>query len=116
MLVGVPIPGTLDVASLGSSAELKDRYQLGAEVTGAVGCAWAAEWVDATGAGDDARAEAAASAMATSHDWPILREMSEQGAWSQVFWMVADGMAGNGRTEDGAPIAEFYPPALGCEG
>jgi len=116
MLVGVPIPHGLDVDDLASGAGISDREQLGAEVTGAVGCAWAEQWVVATSSGDTAAAMEAAEAMATSHDWAILSEMSSQGAWPQIFWMIADGMAGDGKTVDGVSIAAFYGPALGCGG
>ena len=41
--------------------------------------------------------------------------MINEGDWPQAFWMIADGMAGNGETEDGAPVAELYFGTLGCE-
>lgn len=115
MLAGVPIPDGLDISQLESIGGISDRYQLGAQVTGAVGCAWAEQWVAARATGDTNAAATAVTAMSTSHDWAILEEMSNQGAWPQIFWMVADGMAGDGTTDDGVPIDNFYSTALGCQ-
>src|SRR5205814_4944474 len=45
MLSGIPQPPGLDRAALRSGDAVRDRYQLGAQVTGAVACGWIREWV-----------------------------------------------------------------------
>ena len=52
MLAGVPHPEGFDIVALQSGDGIRDRYQLGAQVAGAVACAWIEQWVDARRAGD----------------------------------------------------------------
>lgn len=89
MLADIPKPPGFDVAPL---LELgpSDRYQLGAEVTGAVTCGWLEVWVDARRAGDDAAAARAAAALEGSHRWRILHEMNARGDWPESMWDVAN--------------------------
>jgi hypothetical protein len=102
MLHGIPVPPGFDPASLSAGAAVRDRYQLGAAVTGAVACAWIERWI----AGD----EHAVEAMGTSREWPILQEMAPQGGWSSVFWEIADSMAGRGEMD----VRATYREGLGC--
>lgn len=127
MIADIPIPDGLDPATLGDGGGVLDRYQLGARVTGAVACVWIDRWITATEAGDVASAEAAATAMASSHDWAILTEMAEEGAYSEVLWEYADALANGGKLADGTDIGTEYPvegtdetylgyrAGLGCE-
>ncbi len=72
MLRGIPLPPGFDAAPLSESGSVLDRYQLGAAVSGAVACDWIGRWVAARADGDAAASSAAAGAMATARDWPLL--------------------------------------------
>ena len=117
MLIDIPLPPGFDVAILGSQADVKDRYQLGVRVVSAVSCAWIEQWIDATAAGDDATATAAADAMATSRAWPILQEMAGSGAYPEVLQTFVDVMSqGDPAVVVGkAPLMESYRSTLGCD-
>ena len=117
MLAGIPIPPGFDLAALRAGDGLvRDRYQLGARVSGAVACAWIGKWVAAREAGDTAGVQAAVAAMATAREWPVLREMDAEGAYPEVLWELAAAMPSNGTVPGGRPmtIAESYEAALGC--
>lgn len=92
-----------------------DRYQLGALVTGAVGCAWAEQWATAISLGDSASAAEAAEAMATSHGWAVLDDMKDEGDWPQAFRIVADRMSGNAEADARQSFDDFYVDLLGCK-
>jgi hypothetical protein len=115
MLADVPIPPGLDTTAL-YDGDLRDRYQLGAEVTGAVACAWIHQWISAGATGDEEAQAEAVEAMATSHDWDILLDMQEQGAWPQVLWEYADAITGDGTVMGGRvlTVEESVDDALGC--
>jgi len=117
MLVGIPLPAGFDRAALDASTSVNDRYQLGAKVTGAVACGWFDQWFTATELGDSAAAQAASAALVSSHDWPILREMTAAGEWPRVFWMYADATAGGG-VSSGAGLVPLnranVAGSLGC--
>jgi hypothetical protein len=108
ILTEVPLPPGFDVAALASETAVLDRYQLGAKVTGAVACEWIERWVAATKAGDAAKAQASVDAMATSHDWPILRQMADEGGWSQVLWITADDLR-KGQLDTGVSMIGVGP-------
>ena len=116
MLAGVPHPEGFDIVALQSGDGIRDRYQLGAQVAGAVACAWIEQWVDARRAGDPTSTRQAVGAMATSHRWPILLEMNEEGDYPEVLWDLADAMATDGLVMGGKPltIEESYASSLGC--
>jgi hypothetical protein len=120
MLEGVPLPPHFDVGSLlrGDDGTVLDRYQLGAQVSGAVGCAWLERWVTARRAGDTAGVRQAVGALSTSHHWRVLREMQAAGDWPRVFWEYADAAAANAPVMGGKPLTveESYRAALGCSG
>jgi hypothetical protein len=118
MLEGVPLPDGFDAGRLADEAAVRDRYQLGAKVSGAVACAWLKQWVDARRAGDTDAERAAEKAMATSHNWPVLLEMASAGGYPDVLWEFADAMNGDGTVVGGTvlTVEESYPSALGCEG
>ena len=118
MLADVPVHPSVDVKKLKTSGRVSDRYQLGAQVTSPVVCAWMEQWVDSTAKEEDDRAQEAVEAMATSHNWAILREMDDEGAWPEVVWEYADAMPNNDSVSGGGPltIKEGYRETLGCEG
>lgn len=107
MLADIPVPQGLDTSDLAASAQI-DRYQLGANVTSAVACAWIGQFADAKAAGDDAAMQEAVDAMATSRDWAILQEMQPQGGWSDVVWEYADALAAG-------KVPVGYRGGIGCE-
>ena len=113
MLADIPLPPGFDPTSL-ESGELKDRYQLGAEVTGAVACAWVEQWATGKERGDNAAVDEAVAAMATSHDWAILKEMEAEGAWPDSVRLVADSMAGDGLIDGMIPVEDSS--LIGCTG
>ncbi|HEY7875221.1 MAG TPA: hypothetical protein VIG64_08870 [Actinomycetota bacterium] len=117
MLTDVPVHRKVDVEKLKTGSEIKDRYQLGAEVSGAVACAWIDQWLDANESGDDRAAREAVDAMATSRHWAVLEEMKPQGGWTEVLWDYADSMAGDGTVTGGSKIllADDYGSGLGCK-
>jgi hypothetical protein len=115
MLAGLPLPDGFDTAPFTSGNAIRDRYQLGAQVAGAVACAWMESWAAARRAGDENGVRRAMTAMASSHGWPILLEMDEEGDYPKVLWEIADSMAAN-RIVMGKPfmVEEVYASALGC--
>jgi hypothetical protein len=114
MLAGLPLPPGLDVAALRSSEATRDRYQLGAQVAGAVACGWIAAWSEAKAAGDDAGVQRAVAALASSRDWAVLREMNAEGDYPEVVWQYADAVAGDGTVVGGKvlTVEESYKAAL----
>lgn len=117
MLADIPVPAGFDTESLTDGETVSDRYQLGADVTARVACAWIEQWVDATASGDAAAATQAVDAMATSHDWAVLGEMQTGGAWAQSIWELADAIATDGTIDAGLPdipVADSYDDTLGC--
>lgn len=117
MLADIPVHPTVDVEELKQSSNVQDRYQLGAEVTSAVTCAWIGQWVDAVNEGDDASAQEAVVAMSTARDWTILQQMNEEGGWAENIWAYADAMVENSPVPAGGPMSveEGYRSAFGCD-
>jgi hypothetical protein len=116
MLADIPVPPGFDRAALERGTSVRDRYQLGAAVAGAVACAWIDRWVTAKEAGDGSGIRQAVGAMATSRDWSVLHEMNAQGDYPEVLWDYADAIARGGTVPGGknAPIQEAAAGALGC--
>jgi hypothetical protein len=112
------LPPRFDVGSLlrAEGGTVLDRYQLGAKVTGAVGCAWLERWVASRRAGDAAGIRQAVGALTTSHHWRVLQEMQAAGAWPRVFWQYADAAVAGAPVAAGKPLSveESYRDALGC--
>ncbi|HEX6390871.1 MAG TPA: hypothetical protein VFZ89_15530 [Solirubrobacteraceae bacterium] len=100
---------------IGPNSTLKDRYQLGAHVAGAVACAWIARWDAARTRGDEATAKAAAAALAGSRDWKILNEMNAEGDYPEVVWEYADAIRKGDGTWYGRPIVNETKNGLGCD-
>jgi hypothetical protein len=94
---------------IGFSSDQADPYHLGADVAGEVACEWLAEFEDAHRAGNQQRMDRAVAALGTSRDWPILKQMEQQGEYSEVIWDYADLIAAG-------DVPEGYASGLGCEG
>ena len=116
MLNGIPLPGDFNPDTLADGAQIKDRYQLGARVVGAVSCAWIAQWIDATENGDTGASQEAVDAMNTSTQWPVLQEMNRSGAFGEVIQEFAEAMTNGGQIMQGTStnIADSRHDALGC--
>jgi hypothetical protein len=112
MLDGIPLPPGLDVESLKQGETARDRYQLGALVTGAVTCAWLERRMSGLQTGDSAKVKEAEDALATAPTWPILLEMQAEGDWSDEVWDWAED--GRGSTGWGRNTTENPAGALGC--
>ena len=80
MLKDIPLPPGFDARQIPGAALVRDRYQLGAAVTGTVACEWVARWWRARQAGDTTVVNQAVAAMATATRWPVLAQM-RQGEW-----------------------------------
>lgn len=117
MLADIPVPAAVPVKQLRNARTVSDRYQVGAEVTGAVACAWIDQWVEAREDGDAPAEREATDAMKTSRRWAVLLEMNEAGDFPEVVWDYADAMAGDGRVMGGGPrtLEEDYAGGLGCK-
>jgi hypothetical protein len=121
MLRDIPLPPDFDTAPLRTGEAVKDRYQLGAQVTGAVACGWLDRWTLQLGSGNQRQADEATAAMQTSHEWDVLLEMNDEGDYPEVLWEIADAMQHNGA--GGVPSGkgmvpltrENYGSALGCD-
>ena len=112
MLKGLPLPPGFDVVALRESGVVRDRYQLGAQVSAAVACGWIAQYLAAQKSGDTAAAAAATEAMKTSRTWPILLELQKDGAFPQVLWQYADAV--DGKPLPKGTLDQSYVDALGC--
>ena len=124
MLAGLPIPDSFDRAAL-DGAQASDRYQLGAQVAGAVACGWLDQWVAADRTGDEVGKSEAAEALASSPTWPILLEMNDEGDYPEAVWEYS--AAANGGRINLSTGAEFvgygpetiadggYVHGLGCD-
>ncbi|GII23268.1 hypothetical protein [Planosporangium mesophilum] len=108
VLADVPLPPGFDTAAL-NDLGTNDPYQFGAEVTGRVSCGWIAEWLRAKKAGDEAALKRAADALRSSHNWKVLNDMKDEGAWPDAVWETADAVVA-GKTPLGG-----YGHSLGCE-
>jgi hypothetical protein len=119
LLAGVSLPDGFDTEALLGGDATMDRYQLVAEVSGAVACAWLDIWFDATDAADAAAARLAADALATSRDWAMLSEIDSQGGWSSVVWEWADAVNGGPGVLTGSgpvpPTRDMAASGLGCD-
>jgi hypothetical protein len=94
----IPLPADFDTASLADADRPKVRYQLIAEVTSAVMCAWVTDWDEALTAGDGAGAAAAVAAIASSKTWHALVEIADQGGWSDAVWGDVDRVVAGDRS------------------
>lgn len=119
MLKAVPLPDGFDTEVLKSDEAVRDRYQLGAKVAGAIGCAWIEDWLDATDAGDKNRAAVAIDAMRTTDRWPVIQQMNREGEYGYFLSRFAPAMANGGvmpETNGKLTVSETFRDTLGCHG
>jgi len=109
MLAGIPAPPGFDAVALRSSGDISDVYQLGAQVAGAVACAWLDRYYTAIVHHDQGVAQDAVAQLHTAHQWRVLNDMNADGDYPEVLWDIADRLA------RGEPVSqEATSSALGC--
>lgn len=117
MLADVPLPDGFDPTPLERAGEVKDRYQLGAEVLGTVACAWVDRWSRARRADDQPAARRAALAMSTASSWAEMRRMAREGGWPDAVDGFGSAMLReDGMIEQGKPVRveRAAREAFGC--
>lgn len=112
MLRGLPLPAGFDRDAIDAGEGVRDRYQLGAAVAGAVSCSWVEHWA----AGDAKAKQEAIAAMRTSTTWPVLQEMDAEGAYPEAVAEVAPALAGEetGNVRKGGDVVAALHGLLGC--
>lgn len=93
----------------GFSSAADDLDLLGADVARDVACEWLTEFVDARRVADQARMDKAAAVLATTHDWPVLAEMTPRDGYPGLIWQYADRVVAG-------QVPAGYGRALACEG
>jgi hypothetical protein len=89
MLRGIPLPSGMTAADM-VKGFTNDRYQFAGHVTAAVACRWTQLDLQARTDGDQEARRQADAAMASTHEWPILKQINAQGGWSDSVWEFAD--------------------------
>lgn len=112
VLTGVPLPDGLSRADILSNG--LTRYEVVADVTGAVTCAWIDQYVAARAAGDTTAASAAQQALGTARDWPALREIAADGGWADTIWQYADIVVAGVPTARDEEILGGREGGIGC--
>jgi hypothetical protein len=92
MLQGIPLSNTFKPSRVPDEGLTTNRYQVAGAVTATVSCLWFLQWDEARRDGDSAARIEAEKAMATSKRWPILWEMSKDGAYQNTIWQLAEEM------------------------
>lgn len=113
LLTGIPLPSSFVAPQAGEG--VRDRYQLGTDVAGAVACGWIDQWIAARKAGAGAAERSAVAALATAREWPLLRELNARGDYPEVVWELADGVANGGALPRGGTVEGTYVEALNCK-
>ncbi len=113
MLEGVPVPPGFGADDVVATSVPTDRYQLGAAVAGSVSCTWFARWAQGRRDGEEAEVSAAVAAMANVRDWPVIRQMSQEGAYGQILEHLANGMP-RGSVYKDRPLEGDIESALNC--
>lgn len=102
MLADIPVPDGFDADI---KSEEIDPYQLGADVTGAVTCAWLKVYDE----GDAAARTEAEQALIGARDWAVLKTMTADGDWPDAIWEIGD------RLKRGKSLEGVGDAAIGCE-
>lgn len=114
LLVGVPLPPDFHTDAIGTG-NTEDRYQLIAEVSGAVVCGWFDEWSYARAAGDTAREATAEAAITSSRDWSMLNEIADQGGLAQVVWGLVDHINADPGDTPAVSTPDGVRSTFGCD-
>jgi hypothetical protein len=113
ILSGIDLPPGFTAADVPDEGLTTDHYQLGALVVSSVACTWFARWATARLEGNDAGVKESVEAMAAAKSWPILREMSKEGAYPQVVESLAAAMP-SGHVWHQRPLKVDVESALLC--
>ncbi|GAA1549473.1 hypothetical protein [Nocardioides humi] len=114
MLAQLPLPDGFDPATVASDEP--QRYHLIANVTAAVTCAWIDSYLAARESGDAVGTTAAQEALGTARDWAVLREIADDGGWSEAIWDYADLVVAGSGTDGPKNELAGYRDGLGCAG
>jgi hypothetical protein len=117
MMADMPLPPGFDAAEAVGDDLSGDRYDIGAQVSGAVMCAWLVRWDEGNRTSNQGMVDSAVAAMQSSKDWEVLHEMKAQGGYPDVAWQIADGAAGRAENYyDGGFEFWMGTQGLGCAG
>ncbi|MBM0127266.1 hypothetical protein [Pimelobacter simplex] len=111
-LTGIPLPSRLSRADILSTG--LTRYELVADVTAAVTCEWIDQYETARAAGDTAAATEAQQALGTARDWPALKDIADEGGWSDVIWQYADIVVAGVPTARDQELLAGRDGGIGC--
>ncbi|AGL19053.1 hypothetical protein [Actinoplanes sp. N902-109] len=106
LLTGVPLPPGFTVSGVDIPG-VYDRYQYGAELINRIGCGWFDEWTRATRDHDTTAVARVTTALGSSHTWPVLVAMRDEGDYAEGFWDLADRVAAGKSPGD-------YHAGFGC--
>jgi hypothetical protein len=112
MLEGIPLPDGFSADDVPTTGLTKDRYQLGAAVSGTVACTWFRDWAEARRDDDSDAVRKAVDAMATAKRWPVLAQMRREGDYPEVLIAYAAAMP-SGKWY-GRPLLGDVNSGLGC--
>jgi hypothetical protein len=113
-LTGIPLPPTLPRADILSTG--LTHYEVVADVTSAVTCAWI-DWFESARMGHQtASVEQAQQALATAHDWPALKDIADEGGWSDAIWQYADIVVAGAPTARDQELLDGRFDGIGCPG
>lgn len=113
ILSGIDLPPGFTAADVPDEGLTADRYQLGAVTVSSVACTWFARWATGRLEGNKSKVEESIKAMAGAKSWPILREMSSEGAYPQVVESLAAAMP-SGHVWHKRPLEVDVESALLC--
>lgn len=113
ILSGIDLPPGFTAADVPDEGLTTDHYQLGALTVSSVACTWFARWATGRLEGNEAQIKEAVDAMAGAKSWPILREMSSEGAYPQVVESLAAAMP-SGHVWHRRPLKADVESALLC--
>jgi hypothetical protein len=112
MLRGIPLPAGFEPSQIADGGLTTDRYQVGADVIGAVACRWFAQWGEDLQRGDTSGVAEAERALAGAKGWPILREMEREGGYPQILEEYSAAMPS--REWFGRSLLANVNSGLGC--
>jgi len=84
MLKGIPLPKTFAVSRIPDDGLTTSSERVASEVTSTVACLWLRQWGEARRGGDAAAEAEAEKAMASSENWPVLREGNGEDSYPGV--------------------------------
>jgi hypothetical protein len=113
-LTGIPLPSTLPRADILSTG--LTHYEVVADVTAAVTCAWIDQYEAARAASDTASVAEVQQALATAHDWPALKDIADEGGWSDAIWQYADIVVAGVPTARDQELLGGRFGGIGCPG